>query len=87
MSGPVDQSGASVWNRGTGAAVDQSPVRSASFPFTLIFLSFILALAAKRKVGKDFPFALKAICFSTCTFKGGIDKAAKFVLCNKYLPT
>ncbi|KRY97894.1 hypothetical protein T11_7294 [Trichinella zimbabwensis] len=32
MSGPVDQSGASVWNRGTGAAVDQSPVRSASFP-------------------------------------------------------
>ncbi|KRZ63948.1 hypothetical protein T10_6741 [Trichinella papuae] len=25
MSGPVDQSGASVWNRGTGAAVDQLP--------------------------------------------------------------
>ncbi|KRZ07247.1 hypothetical protein T11_1857, partial [Trichinella zimbabwensis] len=36
MSGPVDQSGSSVWNRGTGAAVNQLPVRSASFPFTLI---------------------------------------------------
>ncbi|KRX87670.1 hypothetical protein T4E_9970 [Trichinella pseudospiralis] len=32
----VDQSEASVWNRGIGAAVDQPPVRSASFPFTLI---------------------------------------------------
>ncbi|KRZ79658.1 hypothetical protein T10_369, partial [Trichinella papuae] len=36
MSGPVGQSGASVWNRGTGAAVNQLPVRNASFPFTLI---------------------------------------------------
>ncbi|KRZ18350.1 hypothetical protein T11_8635, partial [Trichinella zimbabwensis] len=36
MSGLVDQSGSSVWNRGTGAAVSQPPVRSASFPFTLI---------------------------------------------------
>ncbi|KRZ02364.1 hypothetical protein T11_4893 [Trichinella zimbabwensis] len=36
MSGLVDQSGSSVWNRGTGAAVDQPPVRSASFPFTLL---------------------------------------------------
>ncbi|KRZ10217.1 hypothetical protein T11_10115 [Trichinella zimbabwensis] len=26
MSGPVDQSEASIWNRGTGAAVDQLPV-------------------------------------------------------------
>ncbi|KRZ11546.1 hypothetical protein T11_9138 [Trichinella zimbabwensis] len=26
MSGLVDQSGSSVWNRGTGAAVDQLPV-------------------------------------------------------------
>ncbi|KRZ80681.1 hypothetical protein T10_292 [Trichinella papuae] len=40
MSGPVDQSGLSVWNRGTGAAVNQLPVRSATFPFTLLFLSF-----------------------------------------------
>ncbi|KRZ00534.1 hypothetical protein T11_96 [Trichinella zimbabwensis] len=32
MSGPVDQSGAIVWNRRTRAAVDQSPDRSASFP-------------------------------------------------------
>ncbi|KRZ10477.1 hypothetical protein T11_16586, partial [Trichinella zimbabwensis] len=29
MSGLVDQSEASIWNRGTGAAVDQLPVRSA----------------------------------------------------------
>ncbi|KRZ73726.1 hypothetical protein T10_7742 [Trichinella papuae] len=36
MSGPVEQYGPSVWNRGTGAAVNQPPVRSASFPFTLI---------------------------------------------------
>ncbi|KRY40929.1 hypothetical protein T01_10938 [Trichinella spiralis] len=36
MSGLVDQSGASVWNRGTGAVVSQPPVRSASFPFTRI---------------------------------------------------
>ncbi|KRZ11365.1 hypothetical protein T11_4197 [Trichinella zimbabwensis] len=36
MSGLVDQSGPSVWNRGTGAAVNQPPVRSATFPFTLI---------------------------------------------------
>ncbi|KRX87570.1 hypothetical protein T4E_3928 [Trichinella pseudospiralis] len=28
MSGLVDQSGSSVWNRGTGAAVDQTPISS-----------------------------------------------------------
>ncbi|KRZ16713.1 hypothetical protein T11_14486, partial [Trichinella zimbabwensis] len=38
MSGLVDQSGSSVWNRGTIAAVDQLPVRSASFPCNLIWL-------------------------------------------------
>ncbi|KRZ18692.1 hypothetical protein T11_14558 [Trichinella zimbabwensis] len=43
MSGPVGQSGASVWNRGTGAAVNQLPVRNASFPFTLIISSGYLA--------------------------------------------
>ncbi|KRZ11043.1 hypothetical protein T11_7853 [Trichinella zimbabwensis] len=43
MSGPVDQSGASVWNRGTGAAVDQPPVRSASFPCNLIISSVWLS--------------------------------------------
>ncbi|KRZ16339.1 hypothetical protein T11_13774 [Trichinella zimbabwensis] len=37
MSGLVDQSGASIWNRRTGAAVGQPPVSSASFSFTLIF--------------------------------------------------
>ncbi|KRZ08954.1 hypothetical protein T11_6532 [Trichinella zimbabwensis] len=37
MSALVDQSGASVWNRGTGAAVNQLPAPSASFLFTLIF--------------------------------------------------
>ncbi|KRZ79979.1 hypothetical protein T10_4031 [Trichinella papuae] len=36
MSGLVDQSGASAWNRGIGAALNQPPVRSASFPFALI---------------------------------------------------
>ncbi|KRZ75566.1 hypothetical protein T10_4206 [Trichinella papuae] len=36
MSGLVDQSGASIWNRRTGAAVGQPPVSSASFSFTLI---------------------------------------------------
>ncbi|KRZ70209.1 Intraflagellar transport protein 52 -like protein [Trichinella papuae] len=47
MSGLVDQSGPSVWNRGTGAAVDQLPGRSAFFLFTLMFLFFfILALVA-----------------------------------------
>ncbi|KRZ01648.1 hypothetical protein T11_6412 [Trichinella zimbabwensis] len=46
MSGPVGQSGASVWNRGTGAAVDQLPVRSASFPCNIMCLFFILALVA-----------------------------------------
>ncbi|KRZ71023.1 hypothetical protein T10_1673 [Trichinella papuae] len=40
ISGLVDQSGPSVWNHGTGAAVDQPPVCSASFPFALMFLSF-----------------------------------------------
>ncbi|KRZ74455.1 hypothetical protein T10_12096 [Trichinella papuae] len=29
MSGLLDQSESSIWNRGTGAAVDQLPVRSA----------------------------------------------------------
>ncbi|KRX25873.1 hypothetical protein T07_11048, partial [Trichinella nelsoni] len=43
MSGLVDQSGASVWNRGTGAAVSQLPVRSASFPFILIISRNYLA--------------------------------------------
>ncbi|KRZ12705.1 hypothetical protein T11_12950 [Trichinella zimbabwensis] len=43
MSGLVDQSGSSVWNHGTGAAVDQLPGRSASFPFTLIISSCYLA--------------------------------------------
>ncbi|KRZ68939.1 hypothetical protein T10_3712 [Trichinella papuae] len=46
MSGPVDQSGLSIWNRGTGAAVNQLPVRSASFPCNLMSLFFILALVA-----------------------------------------
>ncbi|KRY23807.1 hypothetical protein T12_4661 [Trichinella patagoniensis] len=36
MSRLVDQSGASVWNRETGAAVSQLPVRSVSFLFILI---------------------------------------------------
>ncbi|KRZ72275.1 hypothetical protein T10_731 [Trichinella papuae] len=36
MSGLVDQSGPRVWNHGTGAAVDQPLVCSASFPYTLI---------------------------------------------------
>ncbi|KRZ04539.1 hypothetical protein T11_2348 [Trichinella zimbabwensis] len=40
MSGLADQSGPRVWNRGTGAAVDQPLVCSASFPYTLMFLSF-----------------------------------------------
>ncbi|KRX87144.1 hypothetical protein T4E_7423 [Trichinella pseudospiralis] len=39
VTGPVDQSGSSVWNRGTGASVDQLPLCSASFTFTLMFLS------------------------------------------------
>ncbi|KRZ65747.1 hypothetical protein T10_705 [Trichinella papuae] len=43
MSGLVDQSGSSVWNRGTGAAVDQLPGCSASFLFTLIISSGYLA--------------------------------------------
>ncbi|KRZ67366.1 Zinc finger homeobox protein 4 [Trichinella papuae] len=47
MSALVDQSGASVWNRGTGAAINQLPAPSASFPFTLMFLFFILALEGR----------------------------------------
>ncbi|KRY72728.1 hypothetical protein T4B_12996 [Trichinella pseudospiralis] len=39
VTGPADQSGSSVWNRGTGASVDQLPLCSASFTFTLMFLS------------------------------------------------
>ncbi|KRZ77949.1 hypothetical protein T10_6955 [Trichinella papuae] len=46
MSGPVGQSGASIWNRGTGAAIDQLPVPSASFMCNLMSLFFILALVA-----------------------------------------
>ncbi|KRY17622.1 hypothetical protein T12_4976 [Trichinella patagoniensis] len=44
MSELVDQSDTSVWNCGTGAALNQPPVLSASFSFTQMFLFFILAL-------------------------------------------
>ncbi|KRX48860.1 hypothetical protein T05_7737, partial [Trichinella murrelli] len=37
MSELVDQSDTSVWNCGTGAALNQPPVLSASFSFTQIF--------------------------------------------------
>ncbi|KRY70984.1 hypothetical protein T4A_4739 [Trichinella pseudospiralis] len=51
MSGLVDQSGLSVWNSGNGAAVNQPPIRSATFPFTLILLSFLtLALISPNLV-------------------------------------
>ncbi|KRZ59591.1 hypothetical protein T02_8396 [Trichinella nativa] len=42
-SGPIEQSWPSVWNHGTGAAGNQPPVHSVSFPFILIISSDYLA--------------------------------------------
>ncbi|KRZ72784.1 hypothetical protein T10_3840 [Trichinella papuae] len=49
MSGLVDQSGSSVWNHGTGAAVDQLPGRSASFPFTLICYHYCYGVESHKR--------------------------------------
>ncbi|KRX94215.1 hypothetical protein T4E_6679 [Trichinella pseudospiralis] len=46
MSGLVDQSGASVWNYRTSAAVNQLSIRSGCFLFIPMLLFFMLALVA-----------------------------------------
>ncbi|KRZ06112.1 hypothetical protein T11_6453 [Trichinella zimbabwensis] len=59
----------SVWNPGTGAAIDQPPVRSASFPCNLMFLFFILALVARKQPCTE-PADPKHTC--TLRYKGRI---------------
>ncbi|KRZ70020.1 hypothetical protein T10_3934 [Trichinella papuae] len=60
MSGPVGQSGASIWNRGTGAGVDQSPDYSnVSFPlFTINIMDRSRDAELPDTVQPDESFAL-----------------------------